>query len=285
MIKCSACKDRMIEALYGELGPAEREVFDEHLRACRDCASEYSLLGATLRVMDRRHRPDPGREFWDGYWDKLEARLAADRPGVGDRISSRLRLGGFLAAIPRWAYQAAAAAALVAAGFIVGHNLQTPRTPGPSRPLELSSAAAIPASNLTDPAARAENYLERSKVLLLGLVNYDPKTQDAYALDFSRTKERSRELAGQAVNIQSSLTDPRQQRLRDLVADLQVILLQIANLGVGQDLEGVELVKQGVDQKGIFLRIDLTRMARTAKAAKGTESPERSAGRKDKVKA
>ena len=46
--------------------------------------------------------------------------------------------------------------------------------------------------------------------------------------------------------------------------------MQIANLDAGNDLDGVELVKQGVEQKGIFLKIDLTRMA---SAVGGREAP------------
>jgi hypothetical protein len=43
-------------------------------------------------------------------------------------------------------------------------------------------------------------------------------------------------------------------------------MLQIANLESGQDLEGVELVRQGVDEKDIFLKIDLDRMGREARS-------------------
>ena len=57
-----------------------------------------------------------------------------------------------------------------------------------------------------------------------------------------------------------------EKRLRALVADLEVIMMQIANIGTGQDIEGLELVKQGVDQRGIFLRIDLDRLGRDARA-------------------
>jgi hypothetical protein len=46
--------------------------------------------------------------------------------------------------------------------------------------------------------------------------------------------------------------------------------MQIANLEAGQDLEGVELIKQGVDSKSIFLKIDLARMGRDAR---GPASP------------
>jgi hypothetical protein len=276
MINCRKCKDLMIEALYGELGPAERDAFDTHLGSCPDCAAEYSIMGATLHVMDQRRRPDPGPDFWDGYWDRLESRL--DREPVLPERRERLaaRAGRLFLALPRWSVQAAAGAALVLIGILIGRSLFSPLGKISPRPTGVGPSAALPVSN--DPAVRARQYLDRSQLLLLGLVNYDPKTEDLSALDMPGKKALSRELVTQAADIQGSLKDPRQKRLRQLVSDLQVIMMQIANLGAGDDLEGVELVKEGVQKKGIFLKIDLTRMSMGAPVAQGpapSGSPER----------
>lgn len=279
MMNCPKCKDMMIEALYGELQPAERELFDAHLRSCPDCASEYSVLGATLRVMDKKRTPDPGAAFWDGYWARLAARM--DREGAAGpaRLPLAPRAGSFWTLLPRWSYRLAAGAALLAAGILIGRSLLSP--PRMISPLQISPAtsSAVPVSN--DPTVRAQQYIERSQILLLGLVNFDPKTEDIYALDLPRKKAISREMVTQAADIRAALTDPRQKRLRELVSDLQVIMMQIANLGAGKDLDGVEIVKGGIEQKGIFLKIDLTRMAMNAR---GLQEPSPRAGREAAVR-
>jgi hypothetical protein len=269
MISCRKCKDLMIEALYGELGPADRKAFDEHLESCPDCASEYSVMGATLRIMDRRRRPDPGREFWDGYWDRLEARLDREAPLPARRESLAARAGRLIALVPRWSYRMAAGAVLLLIGILIGRAVFPPSGSSPQGPLNVASRAAGPVSN--NPVARARDYIERSQLLLLGLVNYDPATEDLSALDMPRRKALSRELATQAADIHSALKDSREMRLRQLVADLQVIMMQIAHLGAGNDLEGVELVKAGVQTKGIFLKIDLTLMSMDARSPRGPE--------------
>ncbi len=272
MTKCLKCKDMMIEALYGELGEGEKRVLDRHLSACKECASEYSVLGATLRVMDARKRPDPGPEFWDGYWDRLARRMEAEagRDGSGAesaRVPWRTRIGRIFSSLPRWSYQAAGAAALLFVGILIGRVLlDRPGTPvraGLEGGAKGGPASLIPASDVA--ATRAFDYFERSKVLLLGLVNYEPGVEDPYALDLPRRKEESRGLVSEAADIKGSLTSPGQARLRELVSDLEVILLQIANLEAGQDLEAVDIVKQGVEQTGLFLKIDLTQMARDAR--------------------
>lgn len=254
-------KDRMAEALYGELGPADKESFDRHLRDCPDCASEYAALQATLGIMNKRERPDPGPEFWDGYWDRLSKRLLWESIEEGRAPSLAARLLRPFASLPRWSLQAAAAAALLFLGVFVGSRL-IPRPEGPR------SVAAGPSATTSAPSpavVQAGNFIERSKVLLLGLVNYDPATQDPYALDLDGKKAVSRNLAAEAPALRGALKEPGQRRLRELVADLEIILMQIANLEAGQDLEGVDLIKQGVDRKGIFLKIDLDRMGREAR--------------------
>ena len=264
MINCRMSKDRMIEALYGELGPSEKERFDEHMRSCQECASEYSVLGATLRLMDKRERPDPGPEFWDGYWDRLSRRKVWEEAGEAPRTSIGARLVRALSGIPRWSYQAAGAAALLLVGILIGSRLITPPAP-----VSTATRGAVESGAVM----QAGNFIERSKILLLGLVNYDSATEDAYAFDLGRKKTMSRELAAEAPAIRSALNERGQKRLRDLVSDLELIMMQIANLGSGQDVEGVEFIKQGVDRRGIFFKIDLDRMGRDARSSVDPASP------------
>lgn len=267
MNDCQKCREAMIEALYDELGPPEKEAFERHLEACPECSAERAALAETLRMMDRRERPDPGTEFWDGYWDRLSRRMIWEATREKGRPSLAASLGGVFARLPRWAWQAAGAAALVLAGILIGRLALGPSAQT-GRVTTAAGGPAIAVAGSPSPAVvQAADFVDRSKVLLLGLVNYDPATEDAYAFDFDGKKAASRALLSQAPAIRKGLDGPGERRLRELVSDLEVIMMQIANLESGQDLEGVEMVKQGVDRKGLFLRIDLAKMGRGAAPA------------------
>jgi hypothetical protein len=273
MTECQICRDRMIEAYYGELAEEARAAFERHLAACPACGREYAALRKTLGLMDRRERPDPGPDFWDGYWDRLSRRLVWESTDVRDRRPSlAARVAGFAARLPRWSLQAAGAAALLLIGVWIGSRLI-----GPSGRPGATVASVRPAGSGTEAVVQAGNFIERSKVLLLGLVNYDPVTDDAYALDLDGKKTVSRRLLAEAPGIRQGLNRPGERRLRELVGDLERILLQIANLEAGQDLEGVELVRQGVDRQDLFLRIDLDRLARESQGGTAT-APGRGTG-------
>jgi len=265
----------MIEALYRELDPVHQGLYERHLAACPVCAAEHAALADTLGLMSKRERPDPGPGFWDGYWDKLSRRMLWEATGEARRPSLAARIGRLFARLPRWSYQAAGAAALILIGILIGSRLVGPGA-GPGATASLAPSAV---SGSGSPAVvQAGAFIERSKVLLLGLVNFDPAVEDAYALDLGRKQAVSRELLAAAPSIRNGLDEPGQKRLRDLVADLEVIMMQIANLESGQDLDGVEMVKQGVDRKGILLKIDLDRMSRDSREAAGAGRPSGAAG-------
>jgi len=265
----------MIEALYRELDPVHQGLYERHLAACPGCAAEQAALAETLGLMTKRERTDPGPGYWDGYWDRLSRRMLWEATSEDRRPSLAARLGRLFARLPRWSYQAAGAAALLLVGILIGSRLL-----GPGGRPETTIAAATPAaaSRTGSAVVQAGDFIERSKVLLLGLVNFDPAVEDAYALDLGRKQAVSRELLAAAPSIRNGLNEPGQKRLRDLVADLEVIMMQIANLESGQDLDGVELVKQGVDRTGIFLKIDLDRMTRDSRDATGAGKPSGAAG-------
>jgi hypothetical protein len=124
---------------------------------------------------------------------------------------------------------------------------------------------------------RARNYVERSKRILLAIMNFDPELEDPFAIDFPHKRQVSRDLLQEATYLKDRLSETRQKRLRNLVAELERILLQIANLESERDLDSIELIKGGVDWQGVLLKIHLSDM-REAKMRSKTPLP---SGEKD----
>ena len=110
MSKCDRIRERFAEDLYGELGPGDKADFDAHLASCPVCAKEYEAMAMTLKMMNERRREDPGPEFWEGYWDKLEKRLDAEAPSAAvEAPASPRRPFRLFGLFPNWAWQGAAA--------------------------------------------------------------------------------------------------------------------------------------------------------------------------------
>lgn len=249
-MRCKDCQEMMVEALYEELGEERLRAFEEHVGSCSDCSGAYAEMRSTLRTMDRRERPDPGQAYWDGYWNRLKTRMEPAEPRGWRRWLTRPVWGG-----PRWAYRGAAAVVLIAMGIVVGRMIAP--TPMNERPTGPAPESIIRTASVEE---RAMQYLESSQVLLLAIVNSDPETDRAYAADWSAQRRLSRRLMAEVPSLESELTDPKQRRLRALVAELELILMQIANLEAEDDPSAVEFIRSSVNDKDVLLKIDLEQL-------------------------
>lgn len=245
------CRALFVEALYEELPETRRSEFDEHIAVCAECRGSFRELASVSTFMGRRAYVPPSRAEWTAFWNTLEPSLKS--PEARSRRTSWLdRLPRLAGGRMAWSLSLSAVV-LIAFGVVIGQLLL--RQPfdlgGGGLETGLSSAERILLNE------RALNYLERSKVLLLGIVNSDP---DESGLGLAREQQLSRTLVSEAAELKSSLSDADQQRMKQLVGDLEVILLQIANLGEEKGFPAVEIVRSGVERRGILLKINLEQM-------------------------
>jgi hypothetical protein len=239
-----------------------KEKLDRHLAACPECSDLLREMKRTLEAMEDDPTPDPGPDFWEGYWDAVVLRMGHEALASGRGLAAGRPAGRWFQPWTRWALGSAAAAALVLVGIFIGRTLS--RAPGGAAvPATAIRPAAVPAPAAAPLFVRTSHYLRRSKVLLLGVVNFDPRTGDLYGLNPSLQKTTSAELVREAVVLKKELkgADPR---LAQLVSDLERIFLQIANLKAEGDLAEVELIRTGLEQSDILFRISLNELRRPA---------------------
>ena len=251
MKDCGKCERLFDNALYDELLVSDKEFFDVHISACKDCAKKFDELRETLTLVKMHGRPEPGKEFMENFWNELEPKLADEKPAGRGWI---LNLFNFLRFDFPMPYKLAGAALILVVGIFIGRywtagNGNTGNT--------LFSNQGIKNTDLKVETAR---YLQRSKILLLGLMNFDPATDDAETISLPHIKKISRALVNEAPALKAGLDKSSSQQLGKLVSDLEVILLQIANLEAENNVDGIEMVKDGVNSRGIFLKINIQQL-------------------------
>ena len=230
-----------------------------------------------IRIMKMRRRPDPGNEFWDGYWDRLAARIedkfgaepagavsatretSRDIPPAPHRVPSTeipptVPPSRIFNRFPRWAFAAAAGAVILIAGIQIGRWIG----PGGQPPVPAGDRALIRNPQLV---GRITDYFTRSKVILLSLANFDSGSEDPYALNLAVQKQVSRELVERGRELDSLLTGADGKRYRNLIADLKTILVQIANLDPEENAQAVEIVRNGIKLREILFKISITLMS------------------------
>lgn len=256
MKECRKFEQYKEKYFTGELKDSEKEILSSHLSDCDSCRGELSEIDEVINMTESRESREPDSEFMENFWEKLEPQLdPPSKPNMLDQLTEKVRNAfsiGF-----SYKYQLAAGFSILLIGIFIGRFF-LPEEGGSFNAPGINVQKKHTLSNALQ--IKTENYIERSKILLLGLMNFDPASDDVETISLQRQKSISRELLTDATLIKAELENSAQVRLKELVGDLEVILLQIANLESEYDLTGIELVKNGVDKRGIFLKINVREM-------------------------
>jgi hypothetical protein len=262
MNDCKKCQSLPLEALYKEMNAEQKHFFKEHLLVCEKCKSKFEEMKSTLQFMNKRVRPEPGKAFWDSYEEKLVQRIEKEEILQPERESWQKRFARAFTFAPKWAYQTAAALVLIVVGVFIGRMVFMPSTPEIQQASQQPGIVS-PKQPGTELIHRTQNYIERSKLILLALVNFDPAIEDPYALDLPFQQQVSRELVQEASYLKRELAESDQKRLENLIVDLERVLLQIANLESENDFEAIDLIKEGTNSRGILMQINLADLRRS----------------------
>lgn len=266
MKSCRTYRDLFIEALYGELKQPQMQDFQEHLNRCTACRAEFKAMKSVLNVMSQKKKIEPEPVFWTGFWNRLANRMEKGKSAVQSAPNPLLRFFKFSTLMPNWGYRLVKAAAMIAIGIFIGYlYFSQPQQNGES--LRQTAEKSSTMIQHTAINRQALEYLERSKIILLGMVNLDTDQIDPSTMDFSRQREISRELIAQAAVFKEQLKGSEYLRLMALISELEMIMLQICNYEEKFDISAIDLIKSGVENQAILLKINLEEMMLSVQTA------------------
>lgn len=272
MNRCKKCRSLFLEYFYGELDSTRKNFYDNHISTCEKCQSRFAEMKAVLQYTGQRIRSEPPEEFWNLFEKNLAQRIETEESSEKDLVFIGEKPRRIFSIAPKWAYQAAAAVALIIIGVFIGRALFLPPVPGVQHASRQPDFATQqhPEAMLVN---RSQDYIERSKLILLALVNFDPSIEDPYALDLPYQKQVSKELVQEASFLKKELAESDQERLENLIASLERILLQIANLESENDLDAIELIRDGINRRDILMEINLSDLRYSMDREKEFEPP------------
>lgn len=263
---CTSREHQIVDALFGDLDAVGLNDLQQHLETCAGCTASYQQMQETLAITSQLSEPEMSDVYWETYYERLEERMASesDRPVLQNRWAQFVNwleralvpnpdvLRSLLQPALRWS----TALALVLVGVFIGRQWG-----GDDIPVEGPIAVATdPMLTTVQLSEQTHQYLDQSKVLLLGLVNFDVGEDDPAFINLAQQQKVAGELVQQAAFLKEELNENREQQLSALVEELELILLQIANLEIQQDVPSIELIQRGVDRGSLLLKINLEKM-------------------------
>jgi hypothetical protein len=259
---CKKYESLLTAKVFGDLNAADEQKLQTHLATCVQCRHFLVEMENVLSNLGAPARPEMPEHFWEGYWHRLAQRLEKNEHATPARKAVFVRAGDWLR--EKWVAQpllipltrTAGILALLVVGVVIGHYWW-PQPGNVPAPIAGSMPLAAPVAQ-----TRAEQWLERSKILLIGVVNEDFSA--AEKPDFSHQRQVSRALLTEAHTLNRELDPAANRQLLQLMNHLELILLQIANLEAERDLSAVELVRDGIAREGLLLKINIAELAQQA---------------------
>lgn len=246
----------LYDFLTDELSNTDRDLIRQHLASCKICSAKFEQMQSTVGHLDSiRTNPSDERPalFWQGFADRVMDKI--DVQHEPSRVSTwidevrtaftlhkgyALGLAGSLAilvlafSLRQWSY--------------ISDDGDEQFVSHPAAPVEYARADSV--------GERFGQYLQKSKILFVGLIN--TQADENGRIDLSLERSASRELVHEARFLREQPLDRRSDRL---IRDLQKILVELANAEETEDIPNVELIRSGIDHQNLLFKI---RMAEAA---------------------
>lgn len=206
----------------------------QHLGVCAECAQQYEVLRRVLALVNEAPIPERGERYGEEVWNRLRWKL-------GSRARRR-----------RW-QSLIAIAAMLAIAFAAGQFWRARQDSLPAIATTTNPAAPVASAASGDDAAGkllfivVNDHLDTSSRMLLEVANADMTlaSQPGRAGDLVAANRIYRQTAQQRGD----------ERIAQLLADLEPILLELAN--AGDSLEGKQLadLQKRIESKGLLFKV------------------------------
>jgi hypothetical protein len=226
-------EEQIVLHYYGDAedGGTEGSI-ERHLHECSECRGEFERVQRLLRQIEPTEVPEPPAVFEEKTWLKLRDRLPARHAGFWQ----------WLVSPPRWAVAAGVAVLLVAA-FAAG-RLWTLHERSPE-------IANTPGNPQRVVLVAVGDHLERSQMLLVEIMNTDPKD----SLDFATEQKQARELldSNHLYRVSAEhVGDPQTARLLD---ELGRALTEIANSPADLSSGDLQQIQGQIQSENLLFKV------------------------------
>jgi hypothetical protein len=242
--------EEMLLDYYNESPSADRAVRCAHLEKCEACRALDREMRAVLALVDTAPTieapPGFGREMWARVEPSISAR-ATRRPWW----SAFANATASLAPVRHWAL-GVGMAALLLASFTLGRVWEG--APRRDEPAPQGSTPAVGATDaMTERLLRAEmeDHLERSRRVLVDVVNGD----DAAAVSLASDRTRAADLVADGRLYRGAADRIGDVEMRNLLEDVERVLVDVANGSSGPASKELEDVRTRIDEQDLLFRL------------------------------
>ena len=235
-------EEQLILHYYGEQSEQDAVLdalaIEQHLDDCAACRGSYASLQRVLNFVDAMPVPEQPANYGEQVWQRIAPQIGGRRPW-------------FHFAPWRWVAVATAMAGLLVTAFVAGRFYQSPT--GQGRNVISDNKGSVSSDQGSERVLRAAvgDYLERSQMVLVELVNADPKSK----MDISGEKERADDLVTETRLYRQTATRTGDTRIAALLDELERVLVDIRNSPSEVTPQELEAFRKRLEADGILFKI------------------------------
>ena len=284
-MKCEVCLERLEEYLDGELPAADQEQIRSHLITCAGCAASFSALTAEQELFSRYDREvDVPPFLWTRIAQHTVAANSSRRLGWRQRVAGLFGMRTFAGAVVILLLSIALGVvylrketsnsrqpepkiATVDPNTDKKGNTDSARdnrkaeivvsTPRPKRKVRTAAPVALEQSDVLSSNLGFDiddrdtaKHIEQTEILLRSIRNFQVSDSDE-EVDVSYDKALSRRLLNENVVLRRDAEMKAKFPTKSLLADVEPILIDIANLPDRARAEDVRAIKDRVQKTEI----------------------------------
>jgi hypothetical protein len=238
---------------YGELDPDARARVEAHLAECAECRRAVAELQLIRSALDTRPRvSSPPHGDWSAFMARLQVAVAAAK----ERPLEHETRSGPTTVRRRYATYIAVAALLALVTLSVAYVIRS-RSAIDVQPADaVADFRPAPAawSKNAAFASLADQHFERSKLVVLGLINKD--SQDHDASDWEYERELASSLLADTRLYRQAAEERGMNELATTMGDLELVLLQ-ASLSGDRQPETLAQIQRLIRKRDLVTRMDL----------------------------
>lgn len=220
-------EERMVALCFGDGTPEDVT----HAGSCPECAAAARELRGMLAAVEPGDIPERGEDYGGIVWDRLQARLEAERRWMRRSVLRRRTI----------TWGALAASLLMA--FLAGREFPRPAP---------EVAEAIPeAARERILLLAVGDHLERSQVLLVELTNAGPGA----ALDVPAAQESAEALVSANRLYRARAVQAGDTGVASVLEELERILVEVAHQPAGASARDMAQIRKRIEARGILFKV------------------------------
>ncbi len=245
MENCKDVKLLFSEAFYEEIHGDKLKNFNNHIKNCENCNTEYGEFKDTLSIMNNKKKPEMPEEFWDNYWNNLSEKAFLDKS-----VQNKNRNFNLLLIKYRKLILPTAALILILFGLFMGKIFFSPRE------IQILPKSNTMFSNNKNSQfyTTVNNHIDNLKPIFAEYSNFQGTNENMDLLTVK--KEILKKLLLQNYLLKRLADKNKNKQLKTLICDLQLILMELINISSTRD-EKINNVKNLLDVSDVIFKMNL----------------------------